>query len=171
MLILSAMKAYAIVIGDDPELQPLDFDHDDNYDDWKAKDAEAASMIRLSCSPEVRRIVKGMRNSLEMWNTLETSMDTAGTYIGRQDILCQFRACRPKEDKPLKAYFTKISNYRTQLDHTDDAITDRDFRTQIFTSLPSQYGMILMVVRARTPQFGLIGIRMVIIGIRLQTWT
>jgi hypothetical protein len=65
-----------------------------------------------------------MRNPLEMWNTLETSLDTTGSYIGRQDILRQFRACRPKEDEPLKAYFTKLSNYRIQLDHTDDAITD-----------------------------------------------
>jgi len=151
ILILSAMKAYAIVTGEDPEPQPLDFDHDDNYDDWKAKEAEAASMIRLSCSPEVRRIVKGIRNPHEMWNTLETSLDTAGSYIGRQDILRQFRACRPKEDEPLKAYFTKLSNYRIQLDHTDDAVTDRDFRTQIFTSLPSQYAMILMVLKHRRP--------------------
>jgi len=30
LLILSAMKAYAIVTGGDPEPQPLDFDHDDN---------------------------------------------------------------------------------------------------------------------------------------------
>jgi hypothetical protein len=112
ILILSAMRAYAIVTGEDPEPQPLDFDHDDNYDNSKAKAAEAASIIRLSCSPEVRCIIK----------------DTAGSYIGRQDILRQFRACRPKEDEPLKAYFTKLSNYRIQLDHTDDAITDRDFR-------------------------------------------
>jgi hypothetical protein len=53
ILILSAMRAYAIVTGEDPEPQPLDFDHDDNYDDWKAKEAEAASIIRLSCSLEV----------------------------------------------------------------------------------------------------------------------
>jgi hypothetical protein len=137
ILILSAMEAYAIVTGDGPELQSLDFDRDDNYDNWKAKEAEAASMIRLSCSPEVRRIIKGMRNPLELWNTLETSLETAGSSIGRQDILRQFQACRPQEDEPLKAYFTKICNYRTQLDHTDDAITDGDFRPQIFTSLPS----------------------------------
>ena len=60
--ILSAMKEYAIVTGEDPEPQSVHFDHDDNYDYWKAKEAEAASMIRLSCSPEVRRIVKGIRN-------------------------------------------------------------------------------------------------------------
>jgi len=151
ILVLSAMRAYAIVTGDDPEPQPLDFDHDDNYDDWKAQEAEAASMIRLSCSPEVRRIVKGKRNPREMWNTLETSLDTAGSYIGRQDILRQFRACRHKEDESLKASFFKLSNYRTQLDHTDDAITDRDVRTQIFTSLPSQYTMKLMVLKHRRP--------------------
>jgi len=108
-------------------------------------------MIRLSCSPEVRRIVKGIQNSHEMWNTLETSPDTAGSYIGRQHFLCQFRACRPKEDEPLKTYFTKLSNYRIQLDHTDDAVTDRDFRVEIFTSLPSQYAMILMVLKHRRP--------------------
>jgi hypothetical protein len=60
ILILSAMKAYTIVTGQDPEPQPLGFDHDDNYDDWKAMEAEAASMIRLSCSSEVWRIVKGI---------------------------------------------------------------------------------------------------------------
>jgi len=151
ILILSSMRAYAIVTGDDPEPQPLDFNHDDNYNDWKAKEAEAVSIIRLSCSPDVRCIIKGMRNPLEMWNMLETSLDTTGSDIGRQDILRQFRACRPKEDEALKAYFTKLSNYRIQLDHTDDAITDRDFRTQIFTSLPSQYVMILMVLKHRRP--------------------
>jgi len=138
ILILSAMRAHAIITGDDPEPQPLDFDHHDNYDDWKAKAAEAASMIRLSCSPEVWRIVKGMGSPLGMWNMLGTSLDTTRSYSGKQDIIRQFRACRPKDDEACPSYFTKLSNYRIQLDHTDDAITDRDFRTQIFTSLPSK---------------------------------
>jgi len=60
ILILSAMKAYAIVTAVDPELQPLDFDHDDNYNDWTAKEAEAAFMITLSYSSELRSIVKGI---------------------------------------------------------------------------------------------------------------
>jgi len=96
-------------------------------------------------------IVQGIRNPHEMWITLETTLDTAGSDIGRQDILRQFCACRPKEDEPLKAYFTKLSDYCIQLDHTNDAITDRDFRTQIFSSLVSQYVMILMVLKHRTP--------------------
>jgi len=94
ILILVAMRAYAIVTGEDPKPQPLDFNHDDNKDDWKAKEYEAASIIRLSCSPEVQRIVKGISNSHQMWNTLETSLDTAGSDIGRPAILREFRACR-----------------------------------------------------------------------------
>jgi len=151
ILILSAIKAYAIMTGEDPEPQPLDFDHDDNYDDWKTQEAEAASIIRLSCSSEVQRIVNGIRNPYEMWDKQEMSVDIAGSYIGRQDILHQFCACRPKEDEPLKAYFTKLSTYRIQLDHADDAVTDQDFHTQIFTSLPSQYAMILMVLKHTRP--------------------
>jgi hypothetical protein len=68
ILILSAMIAYAIVTREDPEPHPHDFDHDDNYDDWKAKEAEGATIIRLSCSPKVRRIVKGIRYPHKMWN-------------------------------------------------------------------------------------------------------
>jgi predicted hydrolase (HD superfamily) len=33
--VLSAMRAYATVVGDDPEQQLLNLDHDHNYDDWK----------------------------------------------------------------------------------------------------------------------------------------
>jgi hypothetical protein len=60
ILILSVLKAYPIVTGVDPEPQPLEFDNNDSYDDWKAKEAEAASMMRLSCSHKLRRIIKGI---------------------------------------------------------------------------------------------------------------
>jgi hypothetical protein len=113
--------------------------------------AEAASMIRLSCSPKAWRIVKGMRTPLEMWNTLQTSLDTTGSYICKQDILRQSRDCRPKDGETLKAYFTNLSDYRIQLDHTDDAITDADFRMPIFTLLPSHYAMLLLVLKHTRP--------------------
>jgi len=72
ILISSARRTYAIVTSDDPELLHIDFDHDDDSDDCKAKAAEAASTSTLSCSPEVRHIVMGMRKPHEMPNTLET---------------------------------------------------------------------------------------------------
>jgi len=60
ILILSARRAYAMVTGEDPELQRLEFDLDDNYDDWKAKESEATSIITLSCSPEVWHSMQGI---------------------------------------------------------------------------------------------------------------
>jgi hypothetical protein len=134
ILILSAMKAYAMVTGEDPEPHPLDFDHDDNLDVWQDKEAKDASMIRLACYSEARRSLKGIRNRHEMWNTLDTSLDTTECYVGRQDILRLFHACQPKKDEPRKAYFTKLSNYGMQLDHTDDAVTNGDFCNAIFAS-------------------------------------
>jgi len=138
ILILSARSAYTIVTGEDPLPQPLDFFNDENYDDWMAKEAEAAFVRRLSCSPEVWSIIQGIRYPQVLWNTVETSLDTAGTYVGRQGNLRQFHACRLKEDEQFKAYFPKLSNYDIYLDHTHNAITNRDFCTQLFTSLPSQ---------------------------------
>jgi len=71
------MRAYAIVTVDDPEPQPLDFDQDHSSDHWKANEAKAGSMMRVSCSTIIWRIVLGMRNPHEMWNTPETILDTA----------------------------------------------------------------------------------------------
>jgi len=59
ILILGAMRGDAIVTERDPELPQLDFNQDDNYDDWKAREAEPWSMIRLSCSPNVQHIING----------------------------------------------------------------------------------------------------------------
>jgi len=47
------MRVYAIVTREHPELQLLDIDHDDSFDDWMAKEAKTASITELSYSPEV----------------------------------------------------------------------------------------------------------------------
>jgi len=108
-------------------------------------------MIRLSYSPKVWCIVKGMTKPHKMWNTLETSLDTDGLYLGRQNILHQVRACWPKEDKSLDAYFTKVCNYHIHPVHTGNAITNRDFHMLIFSTLPLRYPMILMVLKHKRP--------------------
>jgi hypothetical protein len=86
------MRAYAIIIRDDCEQHPTDSEHEDNYDVWKAKEAEAVPMIRLSGSPIVQYIIKGIRNPHELWNTLETDLHSALSNLGRQDILHLFDA-------------------------------------------------------------------------------
>lgn len=93
ILILLVMRAYAIVTGEDHEQPPRDFDLNHNYGDWNDKEAEAVSTIRISCTLQVWCNVKGIRNLNETFNTLEISLDTAGSYISRQDLLPQFRTC------------------------------------------------------------------------------
>jgi hypothetical protein len=60
MILFLAMRAYAMFTREHPELQALNMDHNDKYDDFKDKEGEAACVIRMSCSTEVRRIVKGL---------------------------------------------------------------------------------------------------------------
>jgi hypothetical protein len=77
-LIPLAFRAYIIITAADHEPQPFDFDPNDNYDDWKATEAEAASEIRLLYSPEVRRIMKGMITPLKYilhWKPAWTPLD------------------------------------------------------------------------------------------------
>jgi hypothetical protein len=93
IVILSVMKAYAILTGDDPEPQHIDFDHDGNYDHWKAKEADTVSMMSLSSSPEVRRTINGMRIPHDMWNPPEATLRSGTHYMSRQDILHQSCAC------------------------------------------------------------------------------
>jgi len=151
ILILSAMRAYTTATREDPKLQPVDVNHDEKDDDWKPEEAEAVSVIRRSYTPKVRGIVTGIQNPHEMWNTPETFMDTTIFYVGWQDILGQFHACQPMEDNPLHAHFTKLRNYCIQVVYTYDAITNQDFHMQLFTSLTSQYAMILMVLKHSRP--------------------
>jgi len=58
---LSTMQLYTVVTIVDSESEPLEFEHDGIHDDWKAKEAMAASIIRLYCSPKVQCIDKGIR--------------------------------------------------------------------------------------------------------------
>jgi hypothetical protein len=87
ILILSAIEAYTTTITEIPELQPVDFNHDENYKDWKAGAAEAVYVIRLAYYPNVMDVVTGIPNAHEMWNTLETSLDTTISYVANKTFV------------------------------------------------------------------------------------
>lgn len=70
------MTAYTIFTRDDHELQGLDFDLNDNYNDWHASLIKPASIMRLFHSAAVQHIVMGNRNAHMMWNILETNRHT-----------------------------------------------------------------------------------------------
>lgn len=70
-----------------------------------------------------------------MWSTVETSLDTAALYLGRQDNLCQLHAYRLKQDELHTPYFTQRSEYEMQLDQLDESMMDCSFHIQTFASL------------------------------------
>jgi len=64
------MSAGATITRDDAELQPLTFNHDDNYVDWITEEADAAIIIRVFYSPNVQHILKGIRDPHMVRNRL-----------------------------------------------------------------------------------------------------
>lgn len=136
MPLLRGITAYVIHAGSGPELQPFDHNHDDNNCYCLAEEAEATFIISLSFFAVVQSIYNGIRNPHTMWIVLETNMDTAGSYIRRQEILHHLHPCPPKDDDPLNAYFINLGNHWVQLPHTGNAITDCDFRIKIFKHCP-----------------------------------
>jgi hypothetical protein len=103
-------------------------------------------MIGLPCSPMVSSVVKEMRKLCEMSNSIEITLHTTESDIGRQDLTLQFCAFQPTGDTQHIADLTKLNKYRIQLEHTEDAITDQDVWTDIFILLPVQYLKIIMGV-------------------------
>ena len=91
--VLRAVDADNIITGEEEEPAPIDLD----YRDYKKRASKAASIISLSCSPEIRPYLKGLQTPREMWETLQARLDTAATLIGRTGILRKFRAARPQK--------------------------------------------------------------------------
>ena len=88
-----------------------------------------------------------------MWETLKTRLDTSATRSGRTTLLQQFRSARPKgTDEPITEYFRRLLQYRQQLHGTNDQISDDEFRTHIYTTLPDQFAMTIEVLMGRTPE-------------------
>ena len=72
---------------------------------------------------------------------------------GRTTLLRQFRSARPKgTDEPITGYFRRLLHYRQQLHRTNDQISDDEFRTHIYTTLPDQFAMTIEVLMGRTPE-------------------
>jgi len=115
ILILSAMRVYAIVTRGNLEPLSLDVDYHHNYDGSKAKETKAACIISLSSSLIIWHIIIGVRYSYKMWNSLDSSLDIARSNIGKREILHQFCACRAKDVKHLKRYLPMLNIHRIPL--------------------------------------------------------
>ena len=69
---LQEIDADEIIFGEEGEAQPLDV----NYKDYKKRSAEAANIISLSCSTDVKSYIDHLTAPRDMWETLKTRLDT-----------------------------------------------------------------------------------------------
>ena len=145
--VLRALDADNIITGEEEEPIPIDLD----YKDYKKRASKAASIISLSCSPEIRPYLKGLQTPREMWETLQARLDSAVTLIGRTGILRKFRAARPQKDEKINGYFARLCEHRHQLAGTTEAISDEELRTHIYTTVPEQFKMTIRILMRQIP--------------------
>ena len=88
-----------------------------------------------------------------MWETLKPLLNTSATRSGRTTLLRQFRSARPTgTDYPITEYFRRLLHCRQQLHRTNDQISDDEFRTHIYTTIPDQFAMTIEVLMGRAPE-------------------
>ena len=147
--VLQEIDLDAIISGGEDEAQPLDI----NYKDYKKRSAKAANTIPISCSPDVKFYIDHLTAPKDMWEILETLLDTSATRSGRTTLLRQFRRARPKgTDEPITEYFCRLLHYRQQLHGTNDQISDGEFRTHVYTTIPDQFAMTIEVLMGRASE-------------------
>jgi hypothetical protein len=102
---------------------------------------DAATYIYNGCSKHVKVMIDGTDDPQEMWEKLESKLNTASTALGRQQLYQKFGTMKPRPGVPIADYFTELEEIRSQIAGTEEAISDTAFKTHIFNSLPAAFAM------------------------------
>jgi hypothetical protein len=62
--------------------------------------------------------------------------------------MMKFQNDRPIAGEPIDLYFTRLLNYRTQLEDTPNAIPDEVFKTKIYTTLPNEFNTTIEIAQS-----------------------
>jgi len=154
--ILEGIRAWGIVTGQEEEPNILaginaaaiaECTVHINYLD---RQAQAAAIIRGSCSQEVEIELEGISDPAQMWTTLAARMDAVSTAVGRMMLLRKFRDLKPTTGEPIQTYFSQLMKIKNQLAGSDEAISDATFKTHIFTTLPMMFSVTIEILQSHT---------------------
>ena len=137
---LQAEDSLEIVLGmeDEPEKGSED------YSQYRKRLGKAAAMINAACHSSVKGFIKGKRNPKEMWDALTDNLDRVNTRSGRLMIKREFNTLRPKQS--TTEYIHKLLECRTELQNSEQEISDKEFITHILTTLPSTFDSIVSII-------------------------
>jgi len=119
------------------------------YSDYTTRRDQASAIISGSCCNEVQVHVEDIDDPAQMWTVLATRMDAAATVVGRMTLRRKFHALRPVTGDPINTYFTCLLEVKNQLIGTAEAISDAEFKTHIYTSLPSMFDVIVIILQSQ----------------------
>jgi len=153
--ILKGIKAWKIVLGEEPVTNnPAGFAaaavaKRAVYDSYTTRRDQASAIISGFCCNEVQIQVEEIDDPAKMWTAIARKMDATSTVVGRMTLLRKFHALRPIEGEPIGTYFSRLKEVKNQLDGTAEAISDAEFKTHVFTTLPTMFDVIVIILQAR----------------------
>jgi len=153
--ILKGIKAWRIVLGEEPvPNNPAGFGaaaiaERAVYDSYTTRRDQASAIISGSCCNEVHIQIEEIDDPAVMWTTIARKMDVTSTVVGCMTLLWKFHALRPIEGEPISTYFSRMKEVKNQLDGTTEVISDAEFKTHLFTTLPTMFDVIVIILQAR----------------------
>lgn len=153
--VLKGIKAWKIVLGEEqPPNNPIGFAaaavaERAVYNDYCTRRDQASAIISGSCCNDVQIEIEAIDDPAEMWTAIARKMDETSTVVGRMTLLRKFHALRPVVGEPISTYFSHLLEVKNQLVGTAEAISDAEFKNHIFTSLPSMFDVIVIILQSR----------------------
>ena len=137
---LQAEDSLEIILG----MEELPEKHSESYAHYRKRQGKAVAMINAACHSPVKGFIKGKRNPKEMWDALTDNLDRVNTRSGRLMIKREFNTLRPKQS--ITEYVHKLLECRTELQNSEQEISDEEFITHILTTLPSAFDSIVSII-------------------------
>jgi hypothetical protein len=153
--VLKGIKAWRIVLGEErPPNNPVGFTaaaiaERALYTDYTTRRDQASAIISGSCCNEVQIQIEEIDDPAEMWTTIARKMDATSTVVGRMTLLRKFHALRPVAGEQIATYFSRLMEVKNQLVGTAEAISDAEFKIHVFTTLPTMFDVIVIILQAR----------------------
>jgi len=137
---LQAEESLEIVLG----MEELPEKHSESYAHHRKRQGKAAAMINAACHSSVKGFIKGKCNPKEMWDALTNNLDRVNTRSARLMIKREFNTLRPKQS--ITEYLHKLLECCTELQNSEQEISDEEFITHILTTLPSAFDSIVGII-------------------------
>jgi len=149
--VLVAMRAYSIVTGDEilPEGHGSAARTLQKEWHWWANDA--IGQIHLVCTNDLLPWIDDIDDAVEMWQTLQGRLDNMTNQVSRTKIVRKFHALRLSKDEQITQYLNRLIDLRKKLIGSPEAISDESMNTQISSTMPKEFEMIIKILEQQSP--------------------